>query len=274
MAEVLSDASIASIAPPTFILRAFAADYQALVEDPTSSSAAGIFLTPSGPAHQDALTKRKRLAHALADASRYAPNDSLYAAVAARPSVIPFNPGPSWLVSTLPPPTLYEDNVEVANALSAPVLTPVRPQGRPAALIPPSGSLVPTLGHRHPSHLTIGARVVASAELLKTRLAYDDPVPSSTTSMPNASSTVSPLSRPPWRLGGRAAISRPTSLPRVAAVVADRVVATRRFDRRWKSSCCRCAKRKPRSSPKRIKRSCEETAGAAAAVTGCASVGE
>uniref|UniRef100_V5E6L9 Uncharacterized protein n=2 Tax=Kalmanozyma brasiliensis (strain GHG001) TaxID=1365824 RepID=V5E6L9_KALBG len=175
--EVLSDASIASIAPATSSLRAFAADYQALVEDPTSSSSAGIFLTPSGPAHQDALTKRKRLAHALADASRYAPNDSLYAAVAARPSVIPFNPGPSWLVSTLPPPTLYEDNIEVANALSAPVLTPVRPQGRPAALIPPSGSLVPTLGHRHPSHLTTGARVVASAELLKRISRFDDPIP-------------------------------------------------------------------------------------------------
>ncbi|SJX66169.1 uncharacterized protein SRS1_13604 [Sporisorium reilianum f. sp. reilianum] len=177
VAAVLSDASITSIAPTTSSLRAFAADYQALVEDPTSSSSAGIYLTPSGPAHQDAATKRKRLAHALADASRYTPNDSLYAAVAARPSVIPFAPGPSWLVSTLPPPTLYEDNVEVANALSAPVLTPVRPQGRPAALIPASGALVPTLGHRHPSHLTIGARVVASAELLKRVSRYDDPVP-------------------------------------------------------------------------------------------------
>ncbi|CDS02009.1 uncharacterized protein SPSC_02826 [Sporisorium scitamineum] len=177
MAAVLSDPSITSIAPSTSSLRAFAADYQALVEDPISSSAAGIYLTPSGPTHQDAATKRKRLAHALADASRYAPNDSLYAAVAARPSVIPFNPGPSWLVSTLPPPTLYKDNVEVTNALSAPVLTPVRPQGRPAALIPPSGALVPTLGHRHPSHLTIGARVVASAELLKRVSRYDDPVP-------------------------------------------------------------------------------------------------
>ncbi|TKY86023.1 hypothetical protein EX895_004848 [Sporisorium graminicola] len=177
VAEILKDSSITSIAPTTSSLRAFAADYQALVEDPTSSSAAGIYLTPSGPAHQDAAIKRKRLAHALADASRYAPNDSLYAAVAARPSVVPFNPGPSWLVSTLPPPTLYEDNIEVANALSAPVLTPVRPQGRPAALIPPSGALVPTLGHRHPSHLTIGARVVASAELLKRVSRYDDPVP-------------------------------------------------------------------------------------------------
>ncbi|KAJ9478825.1 BTP domain-containing protein [Pseudozyma hubeiensis] len=177
VASVLSDTSIASIAPATSSLRAFAAEYQALVEDPTSSSAAGIYLTPSGPTHQDAATKRRRLAHALADASRYAPNDSLYAAVAARPSVIPFNPGPSWLVSTLPPPTLYEDNVEVANALSAPVLTPVRPQGRPAALIPPSGALVPTLGHRHPSQLTIGARVVASAELLKRVSRIDDPIP-------------------------------------------------------------------------------------------------
>ncbi|KIS69884.1 uncharacterized protein UMAG_02400 [Mycosarcoma maydis] len=172
-----NDVSIASIAPATSSLRAFAAEYQVLVEDPTSSSAAGIYLTPSGPAHQDAATKRRRLAHALADASRYTPNDSLYAAVAARPSVIPFNPGPSWLVSTLPPPTLYEDNVEVANALSAPVLTPVRPQGRPAALIPPSGSLVPTLGHRHPSHLTIGARVVASADLLQRVSRFDDPIP-------------------------------------------------------------------------------------------------
>ncbi len=177
MAAVLSDASITPVAPVTSSLRVFAADYQALAEDPTSSSAAGIFLTPSGPAHQDAATKRRRLAHALADASRYSPNDSLYAAVNARPSILPFNPGPSWLVSTLPPPTLYEDNVEVANALSAPVLTPVRPQGRPAALIPPSGSLVPTLGHRHPSHLTIGARVVASAELLKRISRYDDPIP-------------------------------------------------------------------------------------------------
>lgn len=177
VAAVLSDPSLPSIAPVTSSLRAFAADYQALLEDPTSSSAAGIYLTPSGPAHQDAATKRRRLAHALADASRYSPNDSLYAAVAARPSVIPFNPGPSWLVSTLPPPTLYEDNVEVANALSAPVLTPVRPQGRPAALIPPSGALVPTLGHRHPSHLMIGARVVASAELLKRVSRYDDPIP-------------------------------------------------------------------------------------------------
>lgn len=172
-----NDVSIASIAPATSSLRAFAAEYQVLVEDPTSSSAAGIYLTPSGPAHQDAATKRRRLAHALADASRYTPNDSLYAAVAARPSVIPFNPGPSWLVSTLPPPTLYEDNVEVANALSAPVLTPVRPQGRPAALIPPSGSLVPTLSHRHPSHLTIGARVVASADLLQRVSRFDDPIP-------------------------------------------------------------------------------------------------
>lgn len=177
VSAVLSDPSVISIAPPTSSLRAFAAEYQALVEDPSSSSAAGVYLTPSGPAHQDAATKRRRLAHALADASRYSPNDSLYAAIAARPSIIPFNPGPSWLVSTLPPPTLYEDNVEVANALSAPVLTPVRPQGRPAALIPPSGSLVPTLGHRHPSHLTIGARVVASAELLKRVSRYDDPVP-------------------------------------------------------------------------------------------------
>lgn len=177
VSAVLSDPFVVPVAPPTSSLRAFAADYQALVEDPTSSGAAGIFLTPSGPANQDAATKRRRLAHALADASRYAPNDSLYAAVSVRPSVIPFNPGPSWLVSTLPPPTLYEDNVEVANALSAPVLTPVRPQGRPAALVPASGALVPTLGHRHPSHLTIGARVVASADLLKRVSRYDDPVP-------------------------------------------------------------------------------------------------
>lgn len=176
VAAVLSDPSVTPIAPPTSSLRAFAADYQALAEDPTSSGAAGIFLTPSGPANQDAAVKRRRLAHALADASRYAPNDSLYAAVPARPSVIPFNPGPSWLVSTLPPPTLYEGNVEVANALSAPVLTPVRPQGRPAALIPPSGALVPTLGHRHPSHLTIGARLVASADLLKRVSRFDDPI--------------------------------------------------------------------------------------------------
>ncbi len=139
VAAVLGDASIASIGAPTSSLRAFAADYQALVEDSTSSGSAGIYLTPSAASYQDALVKRRRLAHALADASRYAPNDSLYAAVAARPSVLPFVPGPSWLVSTLPPPTLYEDNIEVANALSAPVLTPLRPQGRPAALIPPSG---------------------------------------------------------------------------------------------------------------------------------------
>lgn len=177
VAAVLSDPSVTPIAPATSSLRAFAADYQALVEDPTSSAAAGVFLTPSGGQHQDAAVKRRRLAHALADASRYSPNDSLYAAVPARPAVVPFNPGPSWLVSTLPPPTLYEDNVEVASALSAPVLTPVRPQGRPAALIPTSGSLVPTLGHRHPSHLTIGARVVASAELLKRVSRFDDPIP-------------------------------------------------------------------------------------------------
>lgn len=177
VAAVLGDASVASIGAPTSSLRAFAADYQALVEDSTSSGSAGIYLTPSAASYQDALVKRRRLAHALADASRYAPNDSLYAAVAARPSVLPFVPGPSWLVSTLPPPTLYEDNIEVANALSAPVLTPLRPQGRPAALIPPSGALVPTLGHRHPSHLTTGTRVVASAELLKRVSRYDDPIP-------------------------------------------------------------------------------------------------
>ncbi|PWZ01492.1 hypothetical protein BCV70DRAFT_225782 [Testicularia cyperi] len=179
--EVASNAAkgdlAVSLAPQTSSLRAFAADFKALLEDPTSSGAAGLYLTPSGPAHQDAATKRRRLAHAIADASRFIPNDSLYAAVSVRPSVLPFQPGPSWLVSTLPPPTLYEDNIEVANALSAPVLTPVRPQGRPAALLPPSGALVPTLGYRHPAHLSIGARVVSSAELLRKVSRYEDPPP-------------------------------------------------------------------------------------------------
>lgn len=171
------DVAGSSLAPSTSSLRAFTADFQALAEDPSSSSSAGIYLTPFGAAYQDAATKRRRLAHAIADASRYTPNDSLYASVAARPSILPFQPGPSWLVSTLPPPTLYEDNIEVANALSAPMLTPFRPQGRPAALIPASGSLVPTLAHRHPAHLSIGARVVSSSELLKKMSRYDDPAP-------------------------------------------------------------------------------------------------
>ncbi|KAN0065406.1 hypothetical protein ACQY0O_001242 [Thecaphora frezii] len=177
VADLSSNDELVSIAPSTSSLRAFAADFQALVDDPLTSGAAGVYLTPSGAAYQDAASKRRRLAFGLADPARYSPNDSLYGAVGARPVMLPFQPGPSWLVSTLPPPTLYEDNDEVAAALSAPILTPVLPQGRPAALIPPSGSLVPPLAYRHPSHLSIAARIVSNAELLKRVSRFEDPPP-------------------------------------------------------------------------------------------------
>ncbi|EPQ30844.1 uncharacterized protein PFL1_01742 [Pseudozyma flocculosa PF-1] len=177
MASASAQDDIISIAPPTSSLRAFAADFKSLLDDPSTSGAAGIFLTPYGAAHQDAASKRRRLAYGIADPARYVPNDSLYGAVGARPVVVPFQPGPSWLVSTLPPPTLYEDNAAVASALSAPILTPVLPQGRPSALIPPSGSLVPPLAYRHPAHLAMAARIVSNGELLRRISRFDDPPP-------------------------------------------------------------------------------------------------
>ncbi|PWN47238.1 hypothetical protein IE53DRAFT_390626 [Violaceomyces palustris] len=163
--------------PSNSSLRAFAADLRSLSEDPTTSSLAGLLLTPVGQANQEAAAKRRRLAQIIADPNRYVPNDSLYASVAAKPTITPFIPGPSWLIARVPPPSTAEEDPSAAAALSAPVLQPVHPHGRPATLIPPSGALVPSLSYRHPTHLSSGARLISGPDLLRKTSRYHDPPP-------------------------------------------------------------------------------------------------
>lgn len=162
--EATSATSLQAFATTNSSLRAFAASYGTLQEDPTSSAGAGLFLTPAGNAHADVAAKRRRLAAAIADPNRYHPSDTLYGAVAVRPSSVPFIPGPSLLITT-------------SATSAAPVFTPVRPHGRPVALIPPAGALVPALGYRHPAHIAAVSRLVAPPDLLRRVARAGDPPP-------------------------------------------------------------------------------------------------
>jgi hypothetical protein len=136
-------------------LRAFAADYRALVAE----QAPPTLLTPTGGAHAGAAATRRMLALALADPGRFVPSDSIFAAVAARPSALPFTPSASHFVT------------------STGLFTATRPGGRPAALIAPSGALAPALAHRWPAHTMTAARTVSGPALLKRISRSADPPP-------------------------------------------------------------------------------------------------
>lgn len=108
---------------------------------------------------------RRRLASLLCQPSRFNPSDVLYASLPARPSSMPFVPGPSHLV-TLPPAG--------APGGGAPRFTPTRPRGRPLSLGSSGGDLggasQPVLGYRHPRMASEVARyLLANAPVISQR---------------------------------------------------------------------------------------------------------
>lgn len=136
-------------------LRAFANDYRALLSEHTARE----MLTPSGSAHAAAAAMRRTLALSTADPGKFLPTDSVFAATYARPTVIPFQPSASHFVT------------------STGKFAPTRPLGRPVTLIAPSGSLVPTLSYRWPTHTLNAARSIAGPGLQQRVARFSDPEP-------------------------------------------------------------------------------------------------
>ncbi|PWN87099.1 hypothetical protein FA10DRAFT_269708 [Acaromyces ingoldii] len=149
---------------PKSSLRAFANDYRTLVMEAHNSTGSNL-LTQPGPNYVRQSSKRRTIASTMADPGKFAPTDTLFASVPCRPSAIPFNPGPSLMIT---PPTATNP---------APTFTSTHPHGRPAALIPSSGALVPSLRYRHADRTANAARLVGDGEVLKRVTRWTDPPP-------------------------------------------------------------------------------------------------
>lgn len=149
---------------PKSSLRAFANDYRTLVMEAHNSTGSNL-LTQPGPNYVRQSSKRRTIASTMADPGKFAPTDTLFASVPCRPSAIPFNPGPSLMIT---PPTATNP---------APTFTSTHPHGRPAALIPSSGALVPSLRYRHADRTANAARLVGDGEVLRRVTRWTDPPP-------------------------------------------------------------------------------------------------
>ena len=149
-------------------LRAFEHALEELGKEPTTRLP--VFLTNalSGTGNASTLRetafKRRRLAHCFADASRFAPRDSIHGCVNVHPTSPAWVPGPSLLIT-----------MEGKEELSEPVFTAVHPHGRVAGIGPPAGALYPTLSYRHPAHLYMSLQMVAYPELMRTVTRTADP---------------------------------------------------------------------------------------------------
>lgn len=128
---------------------------------PSSSHAAFVdaytSLCSSGetPALLPQTVHRRQMALQLSQPSHYAPMDTLYGGISARPSAMPFTPNASHLI-TLP-----------ANG-GAPRFTPTRPKGRPLELASSSGVSHPIFGYRKPAHTlgTLARSLLAGAPVV------------------------------------------------------------------------------------------------------------
>ncbi|CAO1629608.1 unnamed protein product [Jaminaea pallidilutea] len=124
-------------------------------EMPAYLSGGGPGSSNSGSTSSLVSTSRRRLASLLAQPSRYEPSDVLYSSLPARPSCLPWIPGPSHLV-TLP-----------STVGAAPHFTPTRPKGRSGLSMGSVGGQLggvstPTLGYRHPRMSEDAARYFLS----------------------------------------------------------------------------------------------------------------
>lgn len=131
--------------------RIFANDYLALVAEQKSVPPA--LLTPIGSAFSNIFNQRRNLASILSDPSKYVPTDTIFASIDARPSAIPFQPGPSFLIT---PPT---------NTNPAPTFTPIQANGR--ELISTStinNALYPVCRHRIPKIALNASRYMSGGE--------------------------------------------------------------------------------------------------------------
>ncbi|PWN20780.1 hypothetical protein BCV69DRAFT_282998 [Microstroma glucosiphilum] len=108
--------------------------HSAFVDAYTSLSSSG-----ETPTLLPQTVHRRQIALQLSQPSNYAPMDTLYGGISARPSAMPFTPNASHLI-TLP-----------ANG-GAPRFTPTRPKGRPLELASSSGVSHPIFGYRKPAH--------------------------------------------------------------------------------------------------------------------------
>lgn len=164
-----SDTAISHIADsnPQSSMRAFSLDYPTLVKEAQTSGSS--MLTPSGLSYSRVFDQRRVLASLLADPSKYVPCDTLFGSISARPSVMPFQPTSSMLIT---PPT---------SSNPAPTFTPIRPNGREM----PSTStislaLYPACRHRNPGNVLNAARMLSggpNTETFRRVTKIHDPIP-------------------------------------------------------------------------------------------------
>jgi hypothetical protein len=114
--------------------RTVSSSHSAFVDAYTSLCSSG-----ETPALLPQTVHRRQMALQLSQPSNYAPMDTLYGGISARPSAMPFTPNASHLI-TLP-----------ANG-GAPRFTPTRPKGRPLELASSSGISHPIFAYRKPAH--------------------------------------------------------------------------------------------------------------------------
>ncbi|PWN36376.1 uncharacterized protein FA14DRAFT_54574 [Meira miltonrushii] len=148
-------------------MHAFANDYPVLVQEARDAQPG--YLTPSGPAFSRAFQQRRALASFLADASKYQPCDTLFGSISARPTVLPFHPTASLLIT---PPTAENP---------APSFSAIRPNGRdlPSSTIG-NIALYPTCRHRNPGNVLNAARFLSGgvgSETYRRMTRIHDPEP-------------------------------------------------------------------------------------------------
>lgn len=136
-------------------MHAFANDYPVLVQE--ARNAVPGYLTPSRPAYSRAFQQRRAIASFLADPSKYQPCDTLFGSISARPTVLPFHPTSSLLIT---PPTASNP---------APTFSAIRPNGRdlPSSTIG-NNALYPACRHRNPCNVFNAARFVSGGVATET----------------------------------------------------------------------------------------------------------
>lgn len=131
--------------------RIFANDYLALISE--ARSMPPTLLTPNGSGYSNIFNQRRGLASVLSDPSKYVPTDTMFAAIDARPTATPFQPGPSLLIT---PPTTTD---------SAPTFTPIQASGRELISTRTiNNSLTPICRHRVPNNVLNASRFLSGGE--------------------------------------------------------------------------------------------------------------
>ncbi|MCO5599847.1 hypothetical protein L7F22_053954 [Adiantum nelumboides] len=148
-------------------MHAFANDYPVLVQEARDAQPG--YLTPSGPSYSRAFQQRRALASFLADSSKYQPCDTMFGSIAARPTILPFHPTSSLLIT---PPTAENP---------APSFSALRPNGRdlPSSTIG-NNALYPICRHRNPGNVLNAARFLSGgvgSETYRRMTRIHDPEP-------------------------------------------------------------------------------------------------